>query len=289
MRNIAAHGKGFKLHHSDIESLYSWIIQAFDALYPVTALETLIEDINIFFDISKTPENKSYKHIINNSLYISTEEELEKIFSHLYSIYYNNINNKKVCSKIINILLDLSNKKETIFINIVIKFIKITSECDINIKYILSDFLVNLLCSNQKISMNINYEDKYYFFKNGSFSVVDYDKLYHNRIINQELLLDGLSNSSFEYLEKKDIKCIHNFIDIEIEKRCKKLLNSYSYENTRTIVSTIPNQFIKKHHISIIYEAYNTNSQVRGENYRVPYLISYIKDNFDSEYNRITF
>ncbi|WP_241885198.1 hypothetical protein [Brachyspira hyodysenteriae] len=51
MRNIAAHGKGFKLHYSDIESLYSWIIQAFNTLYPITALETLIEDILIFFDI----------------------------------------------------------------------------------------------------------------------------------------------------------------------------------------------------------------------------------------------
>lgn len=81
-------------------------------LYPVTALETLIEDIITFFDISKTPDDKSYDYIINNSLYISSEEELEKIIFCLYEIYINNINNNKLKLKVINLLSDIFNNKK---------------------------------------------------------------------------------------------------------------------------------------------------------------------------------
>lgn len=287
MRNIAAHGKGFKLHYSDIESLYSWIIQAFNTLYPITALETLIEDIFIFFDISKTPENKSYDYIINNSLHISTEEELEKIFKCLYEIYIDNINNKKLCAKIINMLSDLFKKKEKIFINIIIKFIKLTSECDINARYTISDFLVNLLCTNTIISMNIKYEDKYYFLKNGYFSVIDYDKLYYNHIINEELLYDGLSKSSFEHLEKKDIISISKFIDVEIKRRCELLFTSNSFNRTREIISKIPKNFINEEHATILIQAYNDNPQV-SDTWDFKDFKYYIEKKFpDMEFNNI--
>lgn len=265
MRNRAAHGKSFELYYYNVEGFYSWIMQAFDMLYPLTALETLLEDITIFFDISKTPDDKPYDYIINNSLYISSEEELEKIIFCLYEIYINNINNNKLKLKVINLLSEIFNNKKNIFLNVINKFIKTylsnsqIEEDEKDREYHYSEFITELLYNNVQISLEIENDVKYFFFKNASLVVTDYDKLYEKKIIDKELILEKLKKDDFYYLSqigKDKIKYIEDLIDIEIEKRCNLLSISDSYDSTRTILSKIPNNFLNKKHVAIIREAY---------------------------------
>ncbi|MEI0595012.1 ankryin [Brachyspira pilosicoli] len=297
MRNISAHGKEFRLHYSDVESLYSWITQAFDTLYPITALETLIEDINIFFDISKTPENKSYDYIINNSLYISSEEELDKIFICLYKIYITNMNNNKLRLKVIDLLSKMFEIKKNVFVNVIKKFIKnylhdnkIQIEDENTKSFHYSEFLKELLYYHTNISIEIDYDTKYYFVKNGFFAITDYNKLYEKRIIEKELILDKLKEDNFYYLniiEKEDVKYIQEIIDIEIKRRCELLRLSTSFNNSREIISKIPKSFLNKEHADIIMEAYKNNDQV----YRLHQtsLIDYIKKMFYTDEDPILF
>ena len=292
MRNRAAHGKSFELDYYNVEVFYSWIMQAFNMLYPVTALETLLEDITIFFDISKTPDDKPYDYIINNSLYISSEEELEKIIFCLYEIYISNINNNKLKLKVINLLSELFNNKKNIFLNVINEFIKNylsnsqIEEDEEDRKYHYSEFVKDLLYNNVQISLEIDNEAKYFFLKNAFFVVTDYDKLYEKKIIDKELILEKLKRNDFYYLyqiEKDKVKYIEDLIDIEIERRCKLLLISNSYDSTRNILSKIPNNFLNEKHVAIIREAYKTNNQVSDERYKVPPFMEYIERNFGSD------
>lgn len=292
MRNNAAHAKSYNIDYYDVECFYSWITQAFDMLYPVTALETLIEDIITFFDISKTPDDKSYDYIINNSLYISSEEELEKIIFCLYEIYINNINNNKLKLKVINLLSDIFNNKKNIFLNVINNFIKTylynnqIEEDEKDRKYHYSKFVVELLYNNVQISLEIENEVKYFFFKNASLLVTDYDKLYEKKIIDEKLISEELKGDDFYYLSqigKDKVKYIENFIDGEIKRRCNLLLISDSYDSTRTILSKIPRNFLNKEHVEIIKEAYNKNYQVKEEIYKIPQLMNYIEKTFGSD------
>lgn len=127
---------------------------------------------------------------------------------------------------------------------------------------------------------------KYFFFKNAFFVVTDYDKLYEKKIINKELILEKLETNDFYYLSqigKDKVKYIEDLIDIEIKRRCKLLITSNSFVSTRTILSTIPNNFLNEKHVAIIREAYKQNNQVGNEIHRVPSVMRYIERNFGSD------
>lgn len=116
--------------------------------------------------------------------------------------------------------------------------------------------------------------------------MTDYDKLYEKKIIDKELILEKLKEDDFYYLSqigKDKVKYIEDLIDIEIERRCKLLLISNSYDSTRTILSKIPRNFLNKEHVEIIKEAYNKNYQVKEEIYKIPQLMNYIEKTFGSD------
>lgn len=265
MRNNAAHGKTYKIDYYDVESFYSWIEQAFNNLYPCTAIETILEQIEIFFDEKRTPKDKPCDDLLNSMSFINSSEDIKNIFDKLrifHEIYFFTIeDNDPTNKRIIKLISHLYKEKREIVIQIIEMYIEEVVNCNSNNRQY---YLLDIFRGNTQILSDINEDLRYQFFKNTNFLLLeDYNYFYGLKLIKDDLISEKLGKfpaSKLTGLEK--FKNISSLIYDEITKRCKEFENSKDFTKAINNILYIPLEEIDEFQMKIILSAFDKNNQV---------------------------